>query len=153
MLTCGLGTFLATEIRQRKHCDLVKTLNQIDHPTLKNCIEPNCTDRATRQKQLRTVQFFCDNVSEWTMWCGYLAQDRGNISKAIKCLEGRSHDAFETSCEVVESAEKSKAIRRARSVQSTIGSACGQRLGWRHHNASNDCVERSTFAQSQVHKT
>ena len=29
LLTCVLGTFLATEIRQKQHCDLVKTFNHI----------------------------------------------------------------------------------------------------------------------------
>ena len=47
LLTCVLGTFLTTEIRQKQHSDLVKTFNQTDHPILKYMIEPtNCTDRA-----------------------------------------------------------------------------------------------------------
>ena len=68
--------------------------------------------------------------------------------------ESRTHDAIETSCEVPErSAEKSIAVHRARAKRSSVRSACGQRLGWRHSNASkhvwSDRAERSTFAQTQ----
>ena len=72
--------------------------------------------------------------------------------------EGRSHDAIETSGEVFErSAKKSTAVHRARSKQSALGSARGQRLGWRHNNASehvwSDCAKRTTFAQTQFNST
>ena len=65
---------------------------------------------------------------------------------------------FETSGEVLErSAERSIAVLRARAKQGALGSARGQRLGWRHNNASehvwSDCAERTTFAQTQLNNT
>ena len=72
LLTCVLGTFLATEIRQKQHSDLVKIFNQIDHPILKYFIEANCTDRATDsippvyfRASLLLVVVVCGRVWEW----------------------------------------------------------------------------------------
>ena len=79
-----------------------------------------------------------------TMRCAYMAQDRVDISEAIKLsctsdveTESRTHGAIETSGEVLErSAKKNTAVLRARAKQSALGSARGQRLGWRRSNAS-----------------
>ena len=57
MLTHVIGTFLATEIRQKQHSELVKTFTQIDYPILKYFIEPNCTDRATLEAKQVAVRF------------------------------------------------------------------------------------------------
>ena len=100
-----------------------------------------------------------------TMRCAYLAQDRVDISEAIKCLaramskpKAGPHDAIETSGEARQrSAKKSTAVHRARAKQSALGSARGQRLGWRHSNASEQvcshCAERTTVAQTQLNST
>ena len=45
------AAFLATEIRQKQHSDLVKTFNRINHSILKYCVEPNCTDHADMRGQ------------------------------------------------------------------------------------------------------
>ena len=101
-----------------------------------------------------------------TMRCAYLAQDRVDISERsnqMSCTsdvetESRTHDTIETSCEVLErSAKKSIAVHRARTMRSSLGSARGQRLGWRHSNESkhvwSDRAERSTFAQTQFNSS
>ena len=88
-----------------------------------------------------------------------------DISVAIKCLARAMSNPkaghmtqLKRVGEVPEmSAKKSTAVHRARAKQSALGSARGQRLGWRHSNASehvwSDCAARTTFAQTQLNST
>ena len=83
---------------------------------------------------------------------------RSNVLHERCRNQSRSHDATEKTCDVLErSAEQSIAVARARSKQSALGSARGQRLGWRHSIASkhvwSDCAERTTVAQTQLNRT
>ena len=80
------------------------------------------------------------------------------LARAMSKPRGGKHDTIETSCEVLErSAEKSIAVLRARPKRSSLRSARGQRLGWRHGNASkhfwSDRAVRSTFAQTQFNSS
>ena len=56
-LTCAFGTFLATEIRQKQHSDLVKTFQSNRSSDIEVFIEPNCTDRATLVAEQFGVRF------------------------------------------------------------------------------------------------
>ena len=100
-----------------------------------------------------------------TMRCAYLALDRVDISEAIKCLAravskpkaGHLTQLKRVARYLKRSAKKSTAVPRARAKQSALGSARGQRLGWRHSNASehvwSDCAARMTLAQTQFNST
>ena len=100
-----------------------------------------------------------------TMRCASLAQDRVDISEAIKCLaramskpKTRPMTQLKRAARYLkESAEKSISAPCARSKRSSLGSARGQRLGWRHNDASkhvwSDRAERSTFAQTQFNSS
>ena len=68
----------------------------------------------------------------------YLAQDRADISEAIKCLargmskpRTRHMITVETCGKVLERSAKEGTIPGTRKEQSTFGSPCGQRLGRR----------------------
>ena len=94
-----------------------------------------------------------------TMRCAYLAQDRADISEAIKCLaRGMSKPRTGHMVQLKSVARylkgvpwKAQQYPRTRTEQSTFGSPCGQRLGRRHCNASkHDWSDRetwTTFAQ------
>ena len=89
-----------------------------------------------------------------TMRCACLAQDLVDISEAITCLaRAMSKPRAGHMVQLKRAARylkgvprKSIAVPRARSKQRAFGSARGQRLGWRHSNASkhvwSDCVRR-----------
>ena len=95
-----------------------------------------------------------------TMRCAYLAQDRADISEAIKCLaRGMSKPRTGHMIQLKRVARYLKGVPkegtkvpRTRTEQSTLGSPCGQRLGRRHCNASkHDWSDRetwTTFAQT-----
>ena len=118
---------------------------------------------------MRTVQFLKESKRQRfgaePCGCAYLAQHRVDISEAIKCLaqamskpKAGSDDAIATSGEAPQrSFKKSTAVPLARAKQSALGSARGQRLGWRPSNASEQvlshCAERTTFAQTHLNST
>ena len=94
-----------------------------------------------------------------TMRSAYLAQDRADVSEAIKCLaRGMSKPRTGHMMQLKRVARYLKGVPRkaqqypARTEQSTFGSPCGQRLGRRHCNASkHDWSDRetwTTFAQT-----
>ena len=97
-----------------------------------------------------------------TMRCAYLAQDRAEISEAIKCLArgmskqrtGHKIQLKRVGKVLRRSAKEGTTVCCTRKEQSTFGSPCGQRLGRRHHNASkHDWSDRetwTTFAQTQL---
>ena len=100
-----------------------------------------------------------------TMRCANLAQDRVDISEAIKCLaRAMSKPKEGHTAQLKRVANSFKGVPRkalqypfARAKQSALGSARGQRLGWRYSNASeqvwSDCAERTTLAQTQLNST
>ena len=70
-----------------------------------------------------------------TMRCAYLALDRVDISEAIKCLaRAMSKPKAGHMTQLKRVARYVKGVPRAK--QSALGSARGQRLCWRHRNAS-----------------
>ena len=86
--------------------------------------------------------------------CGHLCCNQVSCTSDVE-TESRSHDAIETSGEVPErSVKKSTAVPRVRAKQSALGSARGERVGWRHSNTSehvwSDCAARTTLAQAQL---
>ena len=95
-----------------------------------------------------------------TMRCAYLAQNRADISEAIKCLArgmstprtGHMMQLKRVARYLKRSAKEGTTVHRTRTEQSTFGSPCGQRLGRRHCNASkhdwSDRVTWTTFAQT-----
>ena len=99
-----------------------------------------------------------------TVRCAYLAQDRADISEAVKCLaRGMSKPRtghmihFETCGKVLErSAKEGTTVPCTRKEHCAFGSTCGQRLGRRHSNASkHDWSDRetwTTFAQTQAQR-
>ena len=99
-----------------------------------------------------------------TMRCADLAQDRVDISEAIKCLaRAMSKPKAGHMTQMKRVARYLKGVPRkalqytAREKKSALGSARGQRLGWRHSNASehvwSDCAKRTTLAQTQLNST
>ena len=89
-----------------------------------------------------------------TMRCAYLAQDRADISEAIKCLArgmskprtGHMMQLKRVARYLKWSAKEGTTVHRTRTEQSTFGSPCGQRLGRRHCNASkHDWSDRETW--------
>ena len=100
-----------------------------------------------------------------TMRCAYSAQDRADISEAIKCLaRGMSKPRIGHMMQLKRVARyfkkrsaKGTTVPCTRKEQSTFGSTCGQRLGRRHCNASkHDWSVRetwTTFAQTQLNDT
>ena len=96
------------------------------------------------------------------MRCANLAQDRVDSSEAIKCLAramskpiaGHMTQLKRVARYVEGVPRKALPVPLARAKQSALGSARGQRFGWRHSNASehvlSDCAERTTLAQTQL---
>ena len=95
-----------------------------------------------------------------TMRCAYLAQDRADISEAIKCLArrmskprtGHMMQLKRVARYLKRSAKEGTTVHRTRTERGTFGSPLGQRLGRRHCNASkHDWSDRetwTTFAQT-----
>ena len=99
-----------------------------------------------------------------TMRCACLKQDRVDSSEAIKCLaQAMSKPKAGHMTQLQRVARYLKGVPRkalqplARAKQCALGSARGQRLGWRHSNASEQwwshCAERTIFAQTQLNST
>ena len=106
-----------------------------------------------------------EQATKFRSRCAYPVQDRVDISEAIKCLsqalsqpKAGHMTQLKTSGEALErSAKKSTAAFRARAKQSAVGSARGQRLGWRPSIASKhiwrDPAARKTLAQTVLQCT
>ena len=95
-----------------------------------------------------------------TMRCAYLAQDRVDSSEAIKCLAQAMSKPKAGHMTQLKRVRYVKEVPRKALQQPSkcaFGSARGQRLGWRHSNASeevwSDCAERTIFAQTQFNST
>ena len=111
--------------------------NVVKTPRVKlSAIESNVIENSSILKGEQATLF-----RSGTMRCAYLAQDRADISEAIKRnveTKNWSHDTIETCGKVLKkrSAKEGTTVPCTRKEQSTFGSACGQRLGRRHCNAS-----------------
>ena len=127
--------------------------NVVKTPRVKlNATEPDAIENSSILEGEQATLF-----RSGTMRCTYLAQDRADISEAIKCLaRGMSKprtSAVETCGEVLKrSAKEGTTVPCTRTEQSTFGSPSGQRLGRRHCFASkHDWSDRetwTTFAQT-----